>query len=1073
MLSSKEMGLYDEAQMLKTVETKLKDIYNINTGEKRLKLKNVTFGDYNYDPNDWNALKQAKLEKKTVGRPYYGEFELEDDSGKVIDKRKVRFGVLPVNTALDNFMVDGNYYSIPVQFRLKPGAYTRETIRGDVEVFHNFANGVPMRTHIDPETKSLTMKVKQSTVPLYSVLNIMDVPDREISRNLGKEIYQMNASRDVDKDAAKLYRSLFRKAPPSPEKARSELKDYFNNLETTPEVNERTIKTPTKYVDGQYLLNSSRKLIDIVRQEEKPDNRDDLIYKDVFGTNEIMDDLLERMKRTHKLDWKVKRKMQSDDSIAKIINRNDVNKSITQVFTSSDLSRFSDQTNPLANELNKLTTTLLGEGGIASPHMVTDDAKALQASHAAFLDPNHTPESASGGVTLFLAKNTVKDEGTLKTKVIELRSGNAKWLTPADMHDNAVAFPGEFHYRGGKWVADEEDVVCVEGGKTITKRAGLVRYMMASADGLFDLSSNTIPFIQNNQANRMLTSSKMATQASTLANPEKPLVDVSVGGSSILDTIGRKYSVSAKVSGTVSEIGDDYIIVDSRRGKIKHSTPRNMPLNADAFLDSKVRVSVGDKVKKGDILADSNSTVDGKLATGVNLNIAYLPYNGLNYEDATVITESAAKKLSTEHMHRIHVPKKNIFDLDKYRAYSPYDIDKDSSIKFDEKGIVKPGTVLSPDDILAATMKEREFSLADSLISRLKKSAVAPLKPEPVLWDRSMSGVVTDVKDVPGGTDIYVKTVEPVLPGDKVVGRHGNKTTVSMIIPDELAPRTKDGDVIDIIMDPLSVPPRINMGQILETAAGKLAKKTGEPFMVENFSGKDYRKAILEEMKKKGISDKDDIIDPRTGAVLPGVFNGVQYIHKLKHQVENKMSARGIDGPYNINQQPTRGKGTGGQSVDRLSTNILLSHDARNILRENFSIKNNPNREYWRAIQNGEIPPAPSIPYEYEKFEAMLKGMGVNTEHIGTTVKLTPLTDDMVKEMSAGEIKKPYRTFRLKKNDIDPDPSGLFGKDVGGISGNVFNHVSLPSRIAAPAYKEAIKSVLGITEKEYNKLLEE
>lgn len=1073
MLSSQEMGLYNEDSMLKSIDTKLRNIYDLDMGDKRLRLKQVTFGDYNYDPNDWSALKKAKIEKQTVGRPYYGDFELEDASGKVIDKKRVKFGILPVNTAMDSFMVDGNFYSIPMQFRLKPGAYTRKTNRGDVEVFHNFANGAPMRTFIDPESKKLSVKVRQASVPLYSVLNIMGVPDQEIINSLGRDIYETNADADINKDAAKLYRSIYYRSPDNIEDAKKELKDYLENLETSPDVNQRTIGTQSKHVDSKYLLNSSKKLINVLRKEEEPDNRDDLIYKDVFSVNDIFDDLLDRMGKTHKLDWRPRRKMQSMDSIDKIVNRNDVNKSIKQIFTTSDLSRYADQTNPLANEMNHFTTTLLGEGGISSSDLVTDEAKELQPAHASFLDPNHTPESFSGGVTLYLANDTKKDHKTLKTKVINLKTGAYEWLSPIEMHDIPVAFPGEFVVKHGKWVPDDNEVVCVEEGKTVVKHPSLVKYIMASPDGMYDLSSNTVPFIQSNQANRMLTSSKMATQASTLAHPEKPLVEVSVGGKDILDDIGNKYSVRAKVSGTVKNIEDEYIDIMSTSGRVRHPLPRNMPLNGGAFLDAKVKVQVGDKVKKGDLLADTNATVDGKMATGVNLNIAYLPYNGLNYEDSTVISEAAAKKLASEHMHKIHIPKEDIFNLKKYRAYSPYDIDRDSLSKYDENGIIKPGASILPNDIVAATMKERQFSLADTLIQRLKKSSVSPFKPTPVTWDRTMPGVVTDVKKVNDGVDVYVKTTESILPGDKLVGRHGNKVTVSMIIPDKLTPRTVDGDPIDIIMDPLSVPPRINMGQMLETAAGKIAKKTGKPYKVENFSGKDYRQEILNEMAKNHISEKDDIIDPRTGKTLPQVFTGVQYIHKLKHQVENKMSARGIDGPYNINQQPTKGKGTGGQSIDRLSTNILLAHNARSNLRDNFSIKNNPHREYWRAIQHGEIPPAPSIPYEYEKFEALLKGMGVNTEHIGTTIKLAPLTDKMVKDLSAGEIKDPEKTFRLKGDDIEPDPHGLFGKKTGGLSGNVFNHISLPTRIVAPAYKDAIKAILNLTDNEYNKLLNE
>lgn len=1073
MFSSQDIGLYNEKAMMKSVETKLKDIYNIDMGDKRLKLRNVTFGDYNYDPSDWAAIKDAKINRDTVGRPYYGEFELENSSGQVTGRRKVKLGMLPVNTGLDNYLVDGNFYSLPLQFRLKPGAYTRETERGDYEVFHNFKGGLPMRTFLDPESKKMSIKVRQATVPLYSVLNTIGVPDREISSALGREIFTSNVAADTSKDVNKLYRTLFRKTPPPIHEAQQEIRDYFKQLETTPGVNERTIHQSSRDVDGRYFLASSRKLIDVVRGAEEPDNRDDLVFKDAYNANDIVDDLLERIKKTHRLDWKTKYKMKSTDDLQKIVNRNDVNKAIKNIFTSSDISRFADQTNPLANEINHLTTTLLGEGGIASPDLVTTGAKFLQPSHAGFLDPSHTPEAATGGVTLYLTNDTKKDKHTLKTKVINLRTGEYEWLTPEDFHNEPISYPHEYEVKNGTWKPTDNDIVCVHAGRNVVKHPTSVKYMMASSDGLFDLSSNTVPFMQSNQGNRLLTSSKMATQASMLAAPEKPLVEVVAHGRGILDEIGDRYTVRATASGAVSDIGNDYITIESSRGKVRHPIPRNLPLNSDSFIDSNVRVGVGDRVKKGDLLADTNATIDGKMATGVNLNIAYLPYRGLNYEDSTVITESAANKLATEHLHRIHIPGDAILDINKYRAYSPYDIKESDKDKYDTQGIVKPGTVVGPNDIVAASLQKRVFSMADSLIQRLKKSAVQPLKANPVLWDRSMSGEVTDVRTAGNGVDVYIKTKEPVLPGDKLVGRHGNKTTVSTIIPDAIAPRTEDGEPIDIIMDPLAVAPRINLGQLLETSAGKLAKKTGQTYMVENFSGEDYRGKILEDLRKHGISEKENVIDPATGKTLPDVFTGVQYIHKLKHQAENKISSRGVDEPYNINQQPTRGKGVGGQSIDNLSTNILLAHNARNILREDFSIKNNPNRDYWRAIQHGEIPPAPQAPYEYGKFEAMLKGMGVNTEHIGTSVKLSPLTDKMARDLSAGAIKEPYRTFRMKGDDIEPDKNGLFGKETGGTSGNVFNHIELPTRIAAPAYKDAIKAVLGITDAEYDKLLEE
>jgi len=1074
MLSSEEMGLYSEKKTLDAVENKLKEIYNINMGDKSLHLNKVEFGDYTYDPNDWSALKTAKQNKDTIGRPYYGVFEIKDEGGKTIDKSRIKLGVMPVNTYMDAFLVNGNYYSVPTQFRLKPGAYSRRKESGDYEVFHNVRNGLPMRTSIDPESKKMAVTIRQASIPIYTVLKLTGADDRDIKKALGEEIYENNVQLDTTKDTNKLYRTLFNKSPESYASAVDEIKDYFDKLETTPSVNKKTLNDSLSKVDDRYFLASSGKLLNVIRGITPPDNRDELIYKDVYSVDDMVEDILSRTKKTHRLDWKVKHKLKTKDDIQKVINRNDIDKVIKGIFTTSNLSRYADQTNPLSNEANHYTTTLLGEGGIGSPDVVTMDAKMMQPSHTGFLDPAHTPESFSAGVTLYLANDTKKDGKQLKTKVVNINTNKDSWLDNNTFYDTFVAYPHELRLKNGKWVSDDNEVVGLYQGKQVIRRPSDVVYMLASPDGMFDITSNAIPFLNSDQATRLLTASKMGTQASLLASPDKPLVDVVLNnGKSVLDEIGNKYCIRAKEKGVIIDATPEYILVSGKSGDVRYNLPSNMPLNGDSYLDSVLRVRVGDRVEKGDLLADTNSTIDGKLSTGKNLNVAYLPYKGLNYEDAVVISESAAKKLATSHLHKIHIPKESIFDFNKYRAFSPYDIKDDDVDRYDEDGVIKPGQDVMPDDIVAASMKKRSFSLADTLIQRLKKSVLPPLKADPVHWDRSVSGKVTDVIKVKDGIDVYVKTVEPVTYGDKLVGRHGNKATVSYIIPDEHAPRTASGDVIDIIMDPHGVSPRINYGQLLETAAGKLASKTGKPFVVENFSDKDYRSEILKDLKRHGIPEKEDIIDPSTGKTIPGVFTGVQYINKLKHQVENKISARGIDEPYNANMQPTRGKGTGGQSLDNLTTNILLAHNARGLIRDSFSIKNNPNREYWRAVQNGIAPPAPKAPYEYTKFEALLKGMGINMDKAGDVVKLSPLTDAQTRAISKGEIKEPYRMFKLRGDDIDPEKKGLFGSDVGGLKGNVFNHIELPDRIPSPVYKDAIKSVLGITDKEFDKLLEE
>ena len=224
-------------------------------------------------------------------------------------------------------------------------------------------------------------------------------------------------------------------------------------------------------------------------------------------------------------------------------------------------------------------------------------------------------------------------------------------------------------------------------------------------------------------------------------------------------------------------------------------------------------------------------------------------------------------------------------------------------------------------------------------------------------------------------------------------------------------------------------------------------------------------------MKDIGIKETEDIFDPATGATIPNILVGKQYINKLKHQVEHKMSSRGVTGPYTYNNQPIAGSGRGGMAFDNLTTNVLLSHGAKDILREGFNVKNNPNTDYWRAIQHGEVPPAPTTSYEWKKFESLLKGMGINTKKKGSSIKLAPMTDKDVLDISKGEIESPIKTFRGKGASLTPDKHGLFGDNAGGFMGQHFNHIKLNKPIPNPAFKEGIKAILRLTDKEFEESL--
>lgn len=1069
-----DAGNHDD--MKKALKEGLEKVFPIDSRHRKLTISDIKFKDLNYDPDSWTDIGNTHKTKGTMGIPYTYRLTLTDkDTGKILSNKSVSGGILPtrVPMLMGSFMVDGNAYSIPLQDRLKPGAYSRISDSGDAEVFSNVKGSSPIRTVISPEKGKLSINIRQGTVPLYPVLKLFGVHDDKIRHTIGNDLFNTNADTDYSNNILKLYKLVFGKTSDSLPDAEQSLKEKFAQMETTPDVNERTLGEPFKSIDGDYLLSTASKVIKITRGDEPTDNRDSLINKNTMGIDDILKDTLARSSKMNTFGYKAKFKMDHIDDVSRVIDPQKIDNHIRQIFTSSSLSRYSDQTNPASMISDNSLTTLLGEGGVGSKDVVTRVAKNLQNSHMGFIDPVKTPESFAAGITLNISKDTRKRGNELETKVIDIRTGKTTWLPISRTVSQPLAFPGEFIKKGNDWVPINRMVEAVFRDRTKSVNASSVRYMIHDPSGLFSYTTNMIPFIQSNQGNRLLTGSKMLGQATILKNPEKPFVETVVDGKPILDTIGNEFSIKAREDGVVIKITDDAIILNTNKGKITHSIPNDIPLNEKSFIDANVIVKVGDRVKKGQLLSDTNFTKDGKYVSGVNFVTAYVPWQGLNHEDSAVITNSAAEKLASDHIYKITLPLKHntVLGLDKYRAQNPYSISKVDSNNYDEHGIVKPGTVVKSNDTLIAALEENVVTGADSLISKLKKSSIEPFKDASVEWKKSSQGKVIDVIRGKKNIKVYVKTTEPLKLADKIVGRHGNKATVSAIIPDELAPVTQSGEKVDLLLDPLSVPSRINTGQLLETGAGKIAKKMGKPYIVNNFDNTDHRKTILGLMKDLNIPEKEDIFDPSTGKTLPKVFVGNQYISKLKYQVEHKMSKRGITGPYTNNNLPSSGKGAGGMSVDNLTGNVLLAHNARNILREDFNIKNNPNADYWRAIQHGELPPAPTSSFEWKKFENLLRGQGINTKKKGSTIKLAPLTDKDILSMSKGLIPSPIKTYKGKGASLTPDKNGIFGESTGGFSGDSFSHIKLNKVIPNPAYKEAIKSVLHLTDKEYEELL--
>jgi len=494
------------------------------------------------------------------------------------------------------------------------------------------------------------------------------------------------------------------------------------------------------------------------------------------------------------------------------------------------------------------------------------------------------------------------------------------------------------------------------------------------------------------------------------------------------------------------------------------------PLSSKTRLHNTVTVKKGDKVRTNQHLAESNFTRNGRMALGRNMNVGYLAYYGLNTNDAVVVSETAAQKLTSEHMYKEALALDTDITLNKKKHRMIYGTRWTAAQydNLDNQGIAKPGATVHPGDPIILALRKAAPSPEQQMLGRLHKTLATPFREQAVTWDHKSPGTIAEV--VATGTRILVtvKTNEPASIGDKLAGRYGNKGVISHILPDDVMVQTPDGKPLDILMPPTGVNSRVNPAQVLETALAKVARKTGEPIAVGPSSQNNVT-MVRAALKKHGLTDKEVLFNPRTGKHIKGpdgrgVMVGPQYTYKLAKSTDTNYSARGIDS-YDVNQQPSKGGSDGAKALGRMEMNALLSHNARNVVKESATVKSSHNDEFWRAYQLGQPLPALQEPFVAKKFTAMLQGAGIRVDKGDEQVTLGPLTDPDITRLSSGRVEKPTM---LRERDLAPEKGGLFDPVVtGGSQGERWSHINLSEPIVNPSFADPVRRMLGMTVKQY------
>lgn len=1040
-------------------------------------------GDIKVNDNlkDWDfpAQREIKLNARSWTIPVTGTFKLIDNvTGKIIDTVKdVRIANIPKMTNRFSMIIDGNEYTTLNQFRLSPGVYTRQKNNGEMESQFNLAVGFNFLMTMDPANGIFYLDIRKQSFHLYSLLKALGVSDEEMHRNWGDKLYEANrvaGAGEETKEIPLMWEKLRKQKLPYEEALRA-IKDYLDRTKMSIEATQITLGQGFGKVTPQALLSASSKLLKVMRGELPEDERDSLIFKNLLTIDDQLKGYFE--KRIPAIKRNLLARTDNRNSIHEIISSDTFTKPVRDFFTTHDLSNPSPQTNPVEMISEWRKTTLMGTGGIQSEHAITMKTRDVHPTHLGFLDPLNTPESEKAGVTLPLAVDVVKHGDTIKTKIVT-PDGKEKLVTPAEFYQMKIGFPDQ--HTDGKAKNDLVKAV-YRGISTVLKKEDIDGYLYRPFS-MFAWTTNLVPFLGYNSGNRALVAAKMMTQSVPIENPESPLVKVLTTQDRSMDDVLGNY-LNPKVppalfpnGAIVEKVDDNYIHLISPDGKIKEKIGlfKDFPLNQESFLDSHPVVEPGMKVKPLEQLAHTNfNDKYGDYAPGLNANVAYMPWYGYNFEDGIVVTDSFAKRATSVIMQKksLQVDPNGILSKEKFRAYFPMVLTEENVGKLDDDGIIKEGSIIKPSEILVAYLHPADLTDYERVLKQMNRLVSNPYRDRSLVWDDLNEGTVTHVRHLGRTINVYVKVRQPLVVGDKLAGRYGDKGIVTKIIRDSEAPYTKDGTRIDIIVNPHGVVGRMNMGQLLETAAGKIAKKTGKPYLVRNFSDKDYLADIVSEMKKYNITPDEILYNGKDGKPFDTpIFWGVKHYLKLMHVVEHKYKARGLPGSYTMEEQPSEGE-HGGQSMDPLQMYSYLAWGAKSNLYEFAAVKGQKNDEYWRALQLGFPPPPPQKNFVFDKMLAYMQAAGVNIKKDGYTIKVYPATSKDVLSWSNGAIKDA--TF-LRGKDLIALEGGLFDpKITGGLRGTQWSHIKLNHEIPNPLYEKAVTTLLGITGTMFDKIMSE
>ncbi|MDG4828406.1 DNA-directed RNA polymerase subunit beta [Solwaraspora sp. WMMD1047] len=1015
------------------------------------------------------SIEECKEKDLTYCAPLFVTAEFTNNTTGEIKSQTVFMGDFPMMTPKGTFIINGTERVVVSQLVRSPGVYfdkqpdkTSDRDLSSVKVIPS--RGAWLEFDIDKRDTVGVRIDRKRRQAVTVLLKAIGWSAEQIRERFGwSELMMTTLEKDhiagVDEALLDIYRKLRPGEPPTRENAQTLLDNLFFNpkrydvakvgrykfnkkLQLDVPINKGTLTEEDIVATVEYLCR-------LHAGEEGTDGRvyeaDDI---DHFGNRRLrtVGELIQNQVRVglSRMERVVRERMTTQDVEAitpqTLINIRPVVAAIKEFFGTSQLSQFMDQTNPLAGLTHRRRLSALGPGGL-SRERAGFEVRDVHPSHYGRMCPIETPEGPNIGLIGALSTfGRVNPFGFIETpyrKVVDGRVTDQIDYLTADEEDRFVKAQANAPLMADGTFAEDRVLVRRKGGEVDYVGPSAVDYMDVSPRQMVSVATAMIPFLEHDDANRALMGANMQRQAVPLVKAEAPLVGT---GMEYRAAVDAGDVVVAEVGGVVEDLCADYVTVHQddghRRTYLLHKFRRS---NAGSCVNQKPVVFEGDRVEAGQVIADGPCTDEGEMALGRNLLVAFMPWEGYNYEDAIILSQRLVQQ---DALTSIHIEEHEVDARDT--KLGPEEITRDIPnvseemlADLDERGIIRIGAEVVPGDILVGKVTpkgETELTPEERLLRAIFGEKAREVRDTSLKVPHGETGTVIGVRtfsredgdELPPGVNelvrVYVAQKRKIQDGDKLAGRHGNKGVISKILPVEDMPFLSDGTPVDIVLNPLGVPGRMNIGQVLETHLGWVAKTGWKVDTDADGQGEEWRAALrsidadeaepntnvatpvfdgVKEEEVAGLlsstlpnrdgvqliggSGKAQLFDGRSGEPLPDpIAVGYIYILKLNHLVDDKIHARST-GPYSmITQQPLGGKAQfGGQRFGEMECWAMQAYGAAYALQELLTIKSDDvlgRVKVYEAIVKGENIPEPGIPESFKVLLKELQSLCLNVE---------------------------------------------------------------------------------------------